>query len=92
MNAEYIYNIFEVTERNHDHDLLIGMAKLKVAKPIPEDTTEGELCEFIGCHYQALVDAYKAHDRAAFEEAVLACEEQDAETADVEPKMAGEAE
>ena len=27
----------------------------------------------------ALVDAYKAHDRGAFEETVLACEEQDAE-------------
>lgn len=81
MNAEYIYNIFEVTERNHDHDLLIGMAKLKAAKPLPEGTTEGEICKFIGRHYQALVDAYKGHDLAAFEEAVLACEEQDAEDA-----------
>lgn len=79
MNAEYIYNIFEVTERNHDHDLLIGMAKLKAAKPMPEGTTEGEICKFIGRHYQALVDAYKAHDLAAFEEAVLACETEDAE-------------
>lgn len=81
MNAEYIYNIFEVTERNHDHDLLIGMAKLMAAKPLPEGTTEKELCTFIGRHYQALVDAYKSHDLAAFEEAVLACEEQDAEDA-----------
>lgn len=81
MNAEYIYNIFEVTERNHDHDLLIGMAKFKAVKPLPEGTTEGEICKFIGRHYQALVDAYKAHDLAAFEEAVLACEEQDAEDA-----------
>lgn len=79
MNAEYIYNIFEVTERNHDHDLLIGMAKLMAAKPLPEGTTEGEICKFIGRHYQALVDAYKAHDLAAFEEAVLACETEDAE-------------
>lgn len=79
MNAEYIYNIFEVTERNHDHDLLIGMAKLMAAKPLPEGTTEGEICKFIGRHYQALVDAYKAHDLAAFEEAVLACETADAE-------------
>lgn len=79
MNAEYIYNIFEVTERNHDHDLLIGMAKLMAAKPLPEGTTEGEICKFIGRNYQALVDAYKAHDLAAFEEAVLACETADAE-------------
>ena len=33
MNAEYIYNIFEVTERSHDHDLLIGMAKLMTSGP-----------------------------------------------------------
>lgn len=79
MNAEYIYDIFEETERNQDPDLLIGLAKLKVKKPIPEDTTEKELCTFIVRHYQALVDAYKAHDRAAFEETVLACETADAE-------------
>lgn len=79
MNAEYIYDIFEETERNQDPDLLIGLAKLQAEQPIPEGTTEKELCTFIGRHYQTLVDAYKAHDRAAFEETVLACEEQDAE-------------
>lgn len=79
MNAEYIYDIFEETERNQDPDLLIGLAKLQAEQPIPESTTEKELCTFIGRHYQALVDAYKAHDRAAFEETVLACEEQDEE-------------
>lgn len=81
MNAEYIYNIFEVTERNHDHDLLIGMAKLKAAKPIPEGMDERELCRFIGKHYHELVDAYAARDLAVMEEVVLACEEQDAEDA-----------
>lgn len=79
MNAEYIYDIFETTEKNGDPDLFIGLARLKVNKPIPEDTTEKEMCSFIGRHYNALVDAYKGHDRAAFEETVLACEEQDAE-------------
>lgn len=79
MNAEYIYDIFEETERNQDPDLLIGLAKLQAEQPIPEGTTEKELCTFIGRHYQALVDVYKAHDRVAFEETVLACEEQDAE-------------
>ena len=79
MNAMYIYDIFETTEKNGDPDLFIGLAKLQADKPIPEGTTEGELCEFIGRHYQALVDAYRAHDRGAFEEAVLACETADAE-------------
>ena len=81
MNAEYIYNIFEATERNHDHDLLIGMAKLKATKPIPEGMDERELCRFIGKHYHELVDAYAARDLAVMEEVVLACEEQDAEDA-----------
>ncbi len=79
MDVEYIYDIFEETERNQDPDLLIGLAKLQAEQPIPEGITEKELCSFIGRHYQTLVDAYKAHDRAAFEEAVLACEAQDAE-------------
>lgn len=79
MNAEYIYDIFEETERNQDPDLLIGLAKLQAEQPIPEGTTEKELCSFIGRHYKALVDAYKAHDRGAFEETVLACETADAE-------------
>lgn len=81
MNAEYIYNIFEVTERNHDHDLLIGMAKLKVVKPLPEGMDERELCLFIGKHYHELVEAYASRDLAVMEEVVLACEEQDAEDA-----------
>lgn len=79
MNAEYIYDIFETTEKNGDPDLIIGLAKLQAEQPIPEGITEKELCSFIGRHYNALVDAYKGHDRAAFEETVLACEEQDAE-------------
>ena len=79
MDAEYIYDIFETTEKNGDPDLTIGLAKLKADKPIPEGTTEKELCQFIGRHYHELVDAYKAHDRGAFEETVLACETADAE-------------
>ena len=79
MNAAYIYDIFEETERNQDPDLMIGLAKLKVSKPIPEDTTEGELCDFIGRHYRTLVAAYADHDPAAFEAAVLACNQTDAE-------------
>ena len=81
MNAEYIYNIFEVTERNHEHDLLIGMAKLKAAKPLPEGMDERTLGKFLGKHYHELVEAYAARDLAVMEEVVLACEAQDAEDA-----------
>lgn len=81
MNAEYIYNIFEVTERNHDHDLLIGMAKLREVKPLPEGMDEQALGKFLGKHYHELVEAYATRDLAVMEETVLACEEQDAEDA-----------
>ena len=79
MNAEYIYNIFEVTERSHDHNLLIGMAKLMAAKPLPEGMDERTLVKFLGKHYHDLVEAYAARDLAVMEEAVLACETADAE-------------
>ena len=79
MNAEYIYNIFEVTERNHDHDLLIGMAKLMAAKPLPEGMDERALGKFLAKHYHELVEAYAARDLAVMEEAVMACETADAE-------------
>lgn len=81
MNAEYIYDIFKTTERNHDHDLLIGMAKLKEAKPIPEGMDEQALGKFLGKHYHELVEAYAARDLSVMEEVVLACEAQDAEDA-----------
>lgn len=81
MNAEYIYNIFEVTERNHDHDLLIGMAKLREVKPLPEGMDEQALGKFLGKHYHELVEAYATRDLAVMEEVVLACEAQDAEDA-----------
>lgn len=81
MNAEYIYDIFKTTERNHDHDLLIGMAKLKAAKPLPEGMDEQALGKFLGKHYHELVEAYAARDLSVMEEVVLACEAQDAEDA-----------
>lgn len=81
MNAEYIYDIFKTTEKNGDNDLLIGMAKLKAAKPLPEGMDERALGKFLGKHYHELVEAYATRDLAVMEEAVLACEEQDAEDA-----------
>lgn len=81
MDASYIYDIFEATEKNRDNDLLIGMAKLKAVKPLPEGMDERALGKFLGKHYHELVEAYAARDLAVMEEVVLACEEQDAEDA-----------
>ena len=77
MNANYIYDIFEATERNAAPDLNVGLAMLQQDKPIPEGTTDREIREFMGRHYRALVTAYKAHDREAFAAAVAACEAED---------------
>ena len=80
MDASYIYDIFEATEKNRDNDLLIGMAKLMAAKPLPEGMDERALGKFLGKHYHELVEAYAARDLAVMEEVVLACvEEEDGE-------------
>ena len=81
MDASYIYDIFKATEKNRDNDLLIGMAKLKAVKPLPEGINERALGKFLGKHYHELVEAYAARDLAVMEEVVLACEEQDVEDA-----------
>lgn len=39
---------------------------------------EGKLRKFIGWHYNALVDAFQARDRAAFDAVVAQCEAEDA--------------
>ena len=46
MSSEYIYDIFATTEANHDPDLMIGLAKLMVERPIPDGTSEGEICGY----------------------------------------------
>lgn len=81
MDASYIYDIFEATEKNRDNDLLIGMAKLMAVKPLPEGMDERALGKFLGKHYHELVEDYAARDLAVMEEVVLACEAQDAEDA-----------
>ena len=40
---------------------------------------EGDISRFIGRHYNALVDAYRLRDRAAFDAVVKQCEEADKE-------------
>ena len=40
---------------------------------------EGNISRFIGRHYNALVDAYKLRDRAAFDAVVAQCEQADKE-------------
>ena len=79
MNANYIYDIFETTSKHGLPDLYLGLAMLQKDKPIPEGCTDQGIREFIGRHYDALVEAYKAKDRDMMAAAVARCEEEDAQ-------------
>ena len=81
MNANYIYDIFETCEKNDLPDLTIALAHLKVTQPIPDGLTEKQVNAFVGDHYEDLVNAYKAHDRAVFADAVAAAVLEDEEEA-----------
>lgn len=79
MNANYIYDIFATCEDMDLPDLTIALAHHKAAHPIPEGMTEQDINEFVGNHYEALVDAFAGHDREAFAAAVAAGVKEDEE-------------
>ena len=79
MNANYIYDIFATCEELDLPDLTIALAHHKAAHPIPEGMTEQGINEFVGNHYEALVDAFAGHDREAFAAAVQAGIQEDEE-------------
>lgn len=73
MNASYIYGIFQCCEENKLPDLYIAHAHFISNHNLPKDTTEKQVNEFIGRHYNDLVKAYAPHDPVVFEEAVKDC-------------------
>ena len=77
MDANYIYDIFETTRENHAPDLNIGLAMLQTEQPLPDGMTEKETREFLGQHYEALVEAYRTRDRDVMAQAVANCEAED---------------
>ena len=79
MNANYIYDIFQTCEDMDLPDLTIALAHHQAAHPIPEGMTEKGINEFVGGHYEALVDAFAGHDREAFAAAVQAGIQEDEE-------------
>lgn len=79
MKANYIYDIFQTCEDLDLPDLTVALARHKEAHPIPEGMTEQGINEFIGGHYEALVDAFAGHDREAFAAAVQAGIQEDEE-------------
>lgn len=79
MDANYIYDIFEITRERETGDLGIGLAMLQEHHPIPEGMTERKTMMFVGQHYKELVAAYKKRDRDVFTAAVRKAEQEDAE-------------
>lgn len=77
MDANYLHDIFETTEKTEAPDLTIGLAMLREVQELPDGMTEKETREFLARHYAALVSAYRDHDREKFAEIVRLCKEKD---------------
>ena len=77
MNSEFLYHVFEQTEKNDFSDLMLGVAAARVHTPIT-DEEDKTVREFISRHYNALVATYASHDREAFAAKVAKCEAEDA--------------
>lgn len=77
MDSNYLYDIFETTEKTEAPDLTIGLAMLREVQELPDGMTEKETREFLARHYAALVAAYRDHDREKFAEIVSLCKEKD---------------
>ena len=78
MDAKFLYEVFQETEKNGFPDLMLGVAAAQAEHPIPHEEDKA-VREFIGRHYDALVEAYKLRDRAAFDAVVAQCEQADKE-------------
>lgn len=78
MDAKFLYEVFEQTEKNGFPDLMLGVAAAQVEHPLPHEEDRA-VREFIGRHYDALVEAYKLRDRATFDAVVAQCEQADKE-------------
>lgn len=82
MNTNYVYDIFETTQRNDAPDLTIGLAMLRAKQPIPDEEAK-TIREFMGRHYGELVEAFKSRDREGFNTVVaeLTAQDQDEQPA-----------
>lgn len=76
---KYLYDVFALCAEKDCNDLTIALAMFKADHPEADITHEKdkEMRGFMALHYEELVDAFKAHDRAAFDAAVAAMIEAD---------------
>ena len=78
MNANFLYSVFEETEKNDFPDLMLGVAAARVHTPITDEEDKA-VRAFLSRHYNALVATYASRDREAFAAKVAKCEAEDAE-------------
>lgn len=81
MNANYIYDIFEVATVR-DVSLDIALEIIKGEKPLPDGMTTRHTNAFIGLHYDLLRRAYQTGNRKLFADILRVCEESNEEEAD----------
>lgn len=79
MNGKYLYEVFDYCEEHKLPDLTIALAQMSHEIPIPDGTTFGEVCQFIGKNYNALVDAYAKKDVEYFASVVNSLTKETAE-------------
>ena len=72
MDAKFLYEVFEQTEKNGFPDLMLGVAAAQAEHPLSHEEDRA-VREFIGRHYDALVEGYAPHDPQVFEDAVARC-------------------
>ncbi len=77
MNAGYLYDIFETTQKAKAPDLNIGVSMLQQSKPVRDPAELREIREFLGRHYDKLVSSYQSGSKADFAVAVAQCEADD---------------
>ena len=77
MDAKFLYTVFQEAEKNNFPDLYLGLAAAQVNHPISHEEDKA-IREFIGRHYDALVNAYGTHHLDEFEDMVAKCVAADA--------------
>jgi len=80
---EHIYDIFHTCGEYDCNDMTIAMAHYRHDHPgVIDDDQDKAIMEFIGRHYEELVEAYQEKDRDTFNAVVDICIAQDAEKAE----------
>ena len=77
MDAKFLYEVFQETDKHNFPDLMLGLAAARVNHPLTREEDKA-VREFIGRHYDALVEAYGTRHLDEFEEAVAKCVAADA--------------